>query len=180
MCFCFSDVLISGIWSDAAALENPLLRSLVPDLLDLHLGSRAPSSLTKYKSGWLRWRGWASSKIGVPVISAKPLHIALFITELTNVCLANNTGVSPIEAVVYGIKWAHSMAGLEICPANHPLVKSSLEGAKRKLARPVNPKELLSVDTLQAIAECYIASNSLATLSFFVHNVSWFLWVFSY
>lgn len=59
-------------------------------------------------------------------------------------------------------------------------MKSSLEGAKRKLARPVNPKELLSVDTLQAIAECYIASNSLATLSFFVHNVSWFLWVFSY
>lgn len=114
MCFCFSDVLISGIWSDAAALEDPLLRSLVPDLLDLQLGSRAPSILTKYKSGWLRWRGWASSKIGVPVIPAKPLHIALFITELTNVCLANNTGVSPIEAVVYGIKWAHSMAGLEI------------------------------------------------------------------
>ena len=70
---------------------------------------------------WLRWRGRASSRIGVPVIPAKPLHIALFITELTNICLENNTGVSSIEAVVYGIKWAHSMAGLEICPANHPL-----------------------------------------------------------
>lgn len=147
-------------------MEDPLLRSLVPDLLDLQVGSRAPSTLTKYKSGWLRWRGWASSKIGVPVIPAKPLHIALFITELTNVCLANNTGVSPIKAVVYGIKWAHSMAGLEICPVNHPLVKSSLEGAKTKLARPVNPKEPLSVDTLQEIAECYVASNFLATLRF--------------
>ena len=52
--FCFLDVLISGIWCDAAALEDPLLRSLVPDLLDLQLGSRAPSNLTKYKSGWLR------------------------------------------------------------------------------------------------------------------------------
>ena len=166
LCFCFSDVLTSGIWSDAAALEDPLLRSLVPDLLDLQLGSRAPSTLTKYKSGWLRWRGWASSKIGFPVLPAKPLHIALFITELTNVCLANNTGVSPIETVVYGIKWAHSMAGLEICPVNNPLVKSSLEGAKRKLARPVRPKEPLSVDTVQAIAEFYVSSNSLATLRF--------------
>ena len=166
LCFCFSDVLISGIWSDAAALEDPLLRSLVPDLLDLQLGSRAPSTLNKYKSGWLRWRGWASPRIGVPVIPAKPLHIALFITELTNVCLENNTGVSSIEAVVYGIKWAHSMAGLEICPANHPLVKSSLEGAKRKLARPVRPKEPLSVDTVQAIAEFYAKSNFLATLRF--------------
>ena len=56
------------------------------------------------------------------------------------------------------------MAGLEICPVNHPLVKSSLEGAKRKLAR--RPKELLSVDTVQAIAEFYVSSNSLATLGF--------------
>ena len=160
------DVLTSGIWSDAAALEDPLLRSLVPDLLDLQLGSRAPSTLTRYKSGWLRWRGWASSKIGVSVLPAKPLHIALFITELTNVCLANNTGVSPIETVVYGIKWAHSMTGLEECPVNHPLVKSSLEGAKRKLARPVRPKEPLSVDTVQAIADFYVSSNSLATLRF--------------
>ena len=147
-------------------MEDPLLRSLVPDLLDLQLGSRAPSTLTKYKSGWLRWRGWASSKIGFPVISAKPLHIALCITELTNVCLANNTGVSPIEAVVYGIKWAHSMAGLEICPVNNPLVKSSLESAKRKLGRPVRPKKPLSVDTVQAIAEFYVSSNFLATLRF--------------
>ena len=60
----------------------------------------------------------------------------------------------------------HSMAGLEVCPVNHPFVKSSLEGAKRKLARPVRPKEPLSVDTVQAIAEFYVSSNSLATLRF--------------
>ena len=125
--------------------------------------------MTKYKSGWLRWRGWASSKIGVPIFPTKPLHIELVITELTNVCLENNTGVSLIEAVVYDIKWAHSMAGLEICPANHPRVKSSLEGAKRKLVRPVPPKEPLSVDTVQAIAEFYVSSNSLGTL--------WFLFI---
>jgi len=163
-CFCFSDVLISGIWSDAAALEDPLLRILVPDLLDLQLGSRAPSTLSKYKSGWLRWRKWASSRIGVPLIPAKPLHIALFITELTNACLENNTGVSPLEAVVYGIKWVHAIAGLEIYRANHLLVKSSLEGAKRKLALPLRPKEPLSVDTVQAIGEFYASSNSLASL----------------
>jgi len=166
LCFCFSDVLISGIWGDAAALEDPFLRSLVPDLLYLQLGSRVLSTWNKYKSGWLRWRGWASSKIGVPIIPAKPLHIALFITELTSVCLENNTDVPLLEAVVYGIKWAHAMAGLEICPANHSFVKSSLEGAKRKLARPVRPKEPLSVDTVQAIAKFYAPSNSLATLRF--------------
>ena len=73
---CFSDVLMPGIWNEVAVLEDPSLRTLV--LLDLQMGSRASSSVTKYKSGWLRWRAWASSKIGVSVIPAKPLHIAFF------------------------------------------------------------------------------------------------------
>ena len=67
------------------------------------------------------------------------------------------------------------MAGLEICSANLPLVKSSLEGAKRKLARPVRPKEPLSVDTVQAIAEFHVSNNSLTSLRFFAYIVSWFL-----
>ena len=29
---CFSDVLMSGIWNEVAVLEDPSLRSLVPDL----------------------------------------------------------------------------------------------------------------------------------------------------
>ena len=102
---------------------------------------------------------------GVSVIPAKPLHIAFFITELTNNCLASNMGVSSVEAVVYGIKWAHSMAGLVSCPVSHPLVKSALEGAKRKLALPVRPKEPLSVDTVKAIADFY--SSDVPPLGFY-------------
>ena len=56
LCFVFSDVLMSGIWNEVGVLEDPSLRSLVPDLLDLQMGSRASSTVTKYKSGWLRWR----------------------------------------------------------------------------------------------------------------------------
>ena len=101
---------------------------------------------------------------GVSVIPAKPLHFAFFVTELTNNYLAINMGVSSVEAVVYGIKWAHSMAGLVSCPVSHPLVKSALEGAKRKLALPVCPKEPLSVDTVKAIANFYSSDVSLAVL----------------
>jgi len=67
------------------------------------------------------------------------------------------------------------VAGLEICPANHPFVKSSLEGTKRKLARPVRPKEPLSVDTVQTIAEFYATSNSLATLRLLVGFYGFFV-----
>ena len=37
---------MSGIWNEVVVLEDPSLRSLVPDLLDLQMGSRASSTVT--------------------------------------------------------------------------------------------------------------------------------------
>ena len=139
--YCLLDVLQSGIWREANSLVDPSLRRLVPNLLHLQLESKAPSTVQKYRSGWLKWSHWAASEIGVRVIPAKPLHVALFISELTVISVGNYTGISSIESVLYGIKWGHSLAGIVDCPTSHPLVKSSLEGARRKLARPVQPKE---------------------------------------
>ena len=45
------DVLQSGIWRDANSLVDLSLRRLVPNLLNLRLESRAPSTLPKYRSG---------------------------------------------------------------------------------------------------------------------------------
>ena len=136
-----SDELSSGIWLEAASLSDSSLSDMVPGLIDLQLDAKAPSTVLKYKSGWLRWREWALSKIGVPVIPAKPLHIALFISELAIRSSENNIGVSSVEPAVYAIKWGHAMAGIEACPVSHPLVKFALEGAKRRLAWPVQPKK---------------------------------------
>ena len=75
--------------------------------------------------------------MSVSVIPGKPLYIALFISELAERSSENSTGVSSIQCSVYAIKWGHAMAGIEACPVSHPLVKFALEGAKRRLARPV-------------------------------------------
>ena len=165
-CILNRDVLQSGIWCEANSLVDPSLRRLVPNLLHLQLESRAPSTVQKYRSGWLKWRQWAASKIGVQVIPAKPLHVALFIRELPVISVSNNTGISSIGSVLYGIKWGHSLAGIADCPNSHPLVKSSLEGARRKFARPVQPKEPLSVVTVCRIADHYTSSSSLAVIRF--------------
>ena len=85
--------------------------------------------------------------------------------ELTNNCLTRDMGVS----VVYGIKWDHSMAGLVSCPVSHPLLKSALEGAKRKFERPVCPEEPLSVDIVPAIVNFYSLDVSLAVPHFFFY-----------
>ena len=82
-----------------------------------------------------------SVQVGVPVIPAKPLHIALFISELAKRSSENNIGISSLESAVYAIKWGHAMAGIEACPVSHPLVKLALEGSKRRLGRLVQPKD---------------------------------------
>ncbi|KAK2562488.1 hypothetical protein P5673_014153, partial [Acropora cervicornis] len=144
----------SDVWHlEVAVLEDPSLRNGISGLV--HRNQVQVGLVEMARVG----------VFGVSVIPAKPLHIAFFITELTNNCLASNMGVSSVEAVVYGIKWAHSMAGLVSCPVSHPLVKSALEGAKRKLALPVRPKEPLSVDTVKAIADFY--SSDVPPLGFY-------------
>ena len=92
-CFCFR----------RSSFRDQSLRRFVPGLLRLQLGSKAPSIVSMYKSGWLRWRKWASSKNGIPVNPAKPLFITLFINELTNERVENNMGGSPIEPMVVAL-----------------------------------------------------------------------------
>ena len=129
-----SDVLSSGIWLQATSLSDSSLSVMVTGLIDLQLDAKAPSTVQKYKSGWLRCREWALLKIAVPVIPGKPLSIALFISELAKHSSENNIGVSSIESAVYAIKWGHAMASIKACPVSHPLVKFALGAAKRRLA----------------------------------------------
>ncbi|CAH3135882.1 unnamed protein product [Pocillopora meandrina] len=76
-CYCFR----------RSSFRDQSLRRLVPGLLRLQLGSKAPSTVSMYNK---------------PVNLAKPLYIALFINELTNICVEKFMGVSPIELTLYG------------------------------------------------------------------------------
>ena len=78
---------------------------MIPVLIHLQLDAKTPSTVLKYKSGWLRRRKWVLSKIGVFVNPGESLHIALFLSELARRSSENNTSVSSIESAVYAIKW---------------------------------------------------------------------------
>ena len=113
--------------------------------------------------------------MGVPVIPAKPLHIALLFTDLCQAALRKGTGVSSIEGLFYSISWAYKLAGIEYCPTDHPFGQSSLQGAKRKLGRTIKPKEPLPIDLLRrVITEHYSSSESLAHIRFFIYITGWF------
>ena len=148
------------------SLEDAGLYSQVPQLLELVLSANAPNTIARYTSGWNRWRSWTKSRVGVPHLSAEPLHVALYILELTNTALQNGHGSAVVDTAVYSIRWAHKLAGLT-SPVDHPVVVSAAEGARRKLARPVQPKEPISEQMLLKIVGHYNKpSASLLTLRF--------------
>ena len=131
MIFSFlSDVLSSGLGLEAASLSDSSLSYMVPGFIDLQLDVIYRTEVHV----WLVMVEWALSKFGVPIILAKPLHIALFISELAKRSSENNICVSSIESAIYAIKWGHPMASFVACPVSHPLVKFALEGTKRRLA----------------------------------------------
>ena len=69
-----------------------------------------------------------------PVIVAKPLHVAALFSTSSD------------------IDGGRKVAGLVACPSDHPLLKSSVEGARKILARPIQPKEPLPFSLVQKIA----------------------------
>ena len=84
-------------------MTDSSLSDMIPVLIHLQLGAKTLSTVLKYKSGWLRWRKWVLSKIGVFVNPGKTLHIALFLSELPKRSSENNKGVSSIGSAVYAI-----------------------------------------------------------------------------
>lgn len=68
---------------------------------------------------------------------------------------------------VWCLLWEHLLfKDSEAWPVSHPLETFALEGAKRRLACPVQPKELLSVITVLAIAAHFASSALLSDVCF--------------
>ena len=92
--------------------------------------------------------------------------MALYLTELVERTLLEGHSASVIESASYSIRWGHRLAGME-SPTIHPLVKGVVEGSRRKLARPVQPKEPLTYNFIAyIILNLNSASASLADIRF--------------
>ena len=72
--------------------------------------------------------------------------------------------------------WAMSKDGLTHSPVDHPTVVAAAEGARRHLAKPIQPKELIIEETILKLAERYNEPFiSLETLPFlFITLIGYF------
>ena len=157
--FYFADVFSSSMWSDLRAAVpqgSSALQSLASSLPDVALASRAPSTSSKYFSSYNRWRSWAREH-GLTVFPASPFHFAIYLRHL----MTGAKTASPLESAVHSITWFHQLGG-EPSPSDHPLVKSTLAGAQRVLARQTIKKEPITVSQLEQLVAS--KAHSVASL----------------
>lgn len=140
------DVLQSGIWGDLHGVTAPYLKGLVGELQDAVLSSKAASTTKKYMGAFNRWKRWASQFPEIKPFPASPLHISLYIADLKKSAGTKAT----IEAAVYGIRWAHQVAGLET-PTDHPVVQMAMEGIRKQLGKPTVKKQPITPEILREL-----------------------------
>ena len=156
--YIYLDVLKAGIWKDMQKVEAPHLQELAKDLPNLVMSSKAASTTAKYVRAFNRWKRWASQFPEVQAFPASPLYISLYLNELKKELGSK----SSIEAAVYGLNWAHEMAGLD-SPTSHPLVHAALEGARRQLGKPTVKKEPVTPEMLWSLVEKFDGRNASLT-----------------
>ena len=81
--------------------------------------TRAANIACKYSNGWQRWKNRAQSKLGVPVLPAVPLQVALYLTELMECAVLEGHSASAIESASNSIRWGLCLAGTD-SPSIYP------------------------------------------------------------
>ena len=128
---------------------DPSSQLMVRHLVDIVLESSAANTAYKYSNGLQGLKTWSYSNLGVLVLPAVLLQVAFYLTELLERAVPGHSA-SVIESALYSIRWGHRLAGMD-SPTIHLLVKGVVEGARRRLARPVQPRQPLKHDPFAEI-----------------------------
>ena len=144
------------MWTSFKGLEDAELKRLATDLPATVLQCKATSSTTS--GAYRSWKEWASAH-NLAVFLVNEGHAVLYQQHLAE----TKCSKSAVEKMAYGIAWAHLMARVP-SPTDSPIVRATLEGLKRKLAKPVSKKSPLTAQMLGAIAQDARKLNTLASL----------------
>ena len=113
------------------SVSDPELQRLAKELPDTVHRARADSTTKKYSGAYSRWKAWALECQGVVPYPINAVHFALYLQHLGE----TSKSKAAVEEAVHAISWVQRSAGDQ--PVSHcSLVKSTLEGLQRILAKP--------------------------------------------
>ena len=92
---------------------------------------------------------FASSKREICAFPAKSEHVALYLQHLLDTTHSH----SAVDSAIFGIQWAHHLAGLP-SPTDSPIIQAVSRAAKRIMGtRVCNRKEPVSPDMIRKLVE---------------------------
>ena len=138
-------------------LQDPELKGLANSLLGTVLKSKADSTTKKYLYAIERWRQWAMSKAEITEFPVVDYQFALYLQHIAETLSSK----SAVEEAVNAIYWLHQLAGQEPI-SQSPIVKTTLAGLQRQLAKPKKRKEPVTLEMLQGMAESMSQTPTLS------------------
>lgn len=167
----FPDIFQSGFWDfDQDALLDGPIQGLAERLKTTILSSKATSTSLLYHRAFRKWKEFATSTFDGNVFPAKPFHVALYLQHL----IEQSHSPSVIDSAFYGIKWAHSMAGIP-SPTDNPIVGAVRAASKRILGTGiVNRKEPISSSVIHDVISHSNLENPVE-----LRNITWYVLSFA-
>lgn len=135
--------------------SDPNLQSLAAHLPARVIECKAPSTVDRYSRAFTEFKKWTARYVELTAFPASSSTVSLYLEYL----IQNNSPYSRLESAFYGINWAHSLYGLD-SPCVSGLVKSVLESAKRKLAKPTTKKDPITLEMLTKLCGKYATDKS--------------------
>ena len=168
--FFLLDVFASGVWAFLNDLREPSLTGQVSRLQSTVIASRAPGTTDAYRRAFTRWKNYASSIDEIQAFPAKTEHVALYLQHLLDTTHSH----SAVDSAIYGIKWAHNLAGLP-SPTDSSIIHDVSRAAKILIGtRLINKKEPILPDMIRKLVEASNLDNLLN-----LRNVCIFLLAFA-
>ena len=167
------NVFNNNLWHCLSELSDLSLRSLASRLESSVVTSRAPGTTEAYRRAFLWWKEFASSKTEICAFPANLEHVALYLQHLLDTTYSHLA----VDSVIYGIQWAHHLAGLP-SPTDNSIIHAVSRAAKRIIGTRVhNRKEPVSSDMIRKLVEKSNLDNLIESLNVCVlfWFIGWFL-----
>jgi len=148
-----------GRWINREYLPLDLHKS--QDILkDLVKTSKSDNTYKQYNTYFKAYSAWCR-KYDFNPLPSSDYHVSLFLASLKYSC----PSASKINAIVYGISWAHKIAGFSD-PCDSDLVLFAKNGLIRANSKPPVQKCAISIEDMKKIVQHFGKSDSLLDLRF--------------
>ena len=125
---------------------------------------RCSGTTDAYRRSFSRWRDFACSRGEIQVFPASTEHVALYLQYLLDTTRSH----SAADSAIYGIQWAHNLAGIP-SPTDSPIIQAISSAAKRLVGtRLLNKKEPISPDMIRKLVEASNFNNLLELRNVFI------------